>query len=59
MALWIWLSQNWPAVESLGRNLAADLAALWVLLVALATVLKPYFERFGVLQKRLLGIFKD
>ncbi len=46
-AVFDYFTANWGAVESLARNLAADLAVLWVLGVGLAKVLKPFFPGFG------------
>ncbi len=51
-----WLTANWPAIEGLARNIAADLAALWVLGLALANVIKPFFPKTGdSIQSKLLG----
>ena len=51
-----WFVANWGAVESLARNFAADLAALWALGMALAQVLKRFKPESGErLQSNLLG----
>ncbi|MEK7124777.1 MAG: hypothetical protein AAB864_00005 [Patescibacteria group bacterium] len=56
-ALVDWFVANWGAIEGLARGLAADLAALWVLALGLAAVLKPFLPRFGAaLQEKTLGI---
>lgn len=48
---------NWSVVEGLARGLAADLAALWVLAVGLAAVLKPFFPKAGAaLQDKAFGV---
>ena len=52
-----WFTANWPAIESLARNLAADLAALWALALALAQVLKTFFPVLGEnLQRKTLVV---
>ena len=54
-----WFVTNWPALEALARNIAADLTALWVLALAFSKVVKPYFPVFGAnLERKTLGVFE-
>lgn len=52
---------NWNVIEPLARRLAEDLAALWVLGLALAEVLKKFMPQSGAgatLNAKLTGVFK-
>lgn len=54
-----WFVANWTAIQDLAQQLAKDLAALWVLGLALAKVLKPFFPVFGAkLEAKVFGILK-
>lgn len=55
----MWFTANWTTIQDLAQQLAKDLAALWVLGLALAEVLKPFFPVFGQkLESKVLGILK-
>ena len=47
------LQTNWNVIEPLAVRLAADIAAAWVLLKALAKVLEPYFPAAQRLNAKL------
>ena len=52
---------NWNVIEPLARRLAEDLAALWVLGLALAEVIKKFFPASTVgtrMSNSLTGVFK-
>jgi len=61
LAALAWFQTNWSVIESLARNLAADLGALWALGLALAAVLKKFFPQSpkgATLQAKLIGVVK-
>ena len=59
MAAFAWFQQNWNVIEPLARRLAEDLAALWILGLALAKVLAPFFPKAASnLEAKVLGVFK-
>lgn len=60
-ALVTWFTANWSTIESLARNLAADIAAVWALALALSQVLKKFFPNLGwgqSLENKTIGVFK-
>jgi len=57
-----WFQANWSAIESLARNLAADLMTLWALALGLAQVLKLFqpFKGWGErLQSKAMGVLES
>ena len=60
-ALVEFVKANWQVIEPLLRRLAEDLAALWVLLLALAEILKKFLPKSNAgtaLETKVLGVFK-
>jgi len=49
---------NLPAIEVLAKRIAEDVAAVYVLALALAAILAPYFGRAETAKAKLLGVFK-
>jgi len=51
---------NWAVIEPLARRLAEDIAAAWVLLLALAKIIKSFLPKQGEkLETKVLGVFKS
>ena len=60
-ALSAWLQANWNVIEPLGQRLAADLVMLWVLLKAVAELIKKFLPQSTVgatLSAKLMGVLK-
>ena len=60
-ALVAWLQANWNVIEPLLQRLAADLVALWVLLLAVAEIIKKFLPKSTVgqtLSTKLLGVIQ-
>jgi len=60
-AVIVWFQTNWNIIEPLAVRLAADIAAAWVLLLALAEVIKKFLPQVAAaktLSAKLTGVFK-